>query len=268
MAISFAQTPDTVEITGGDDGCILATTSPVTAGNRIVFIICGYDDGDFNSWSPSGYISKSAGTATLGAFTIEASTCTREIYGGNAGSIMSCIVSAEITGSGTLELTFDPGTSNTDYAGTLCELTDVDADVSAEDVSDVEGGTSSPYDSEDMTSADAAMFLGVWIGADGDSGTITPATGFTEIVEDEGSWVIPYSMIYKVVSTGTTDAVEWSAVASSSWDVSAAVFTELLSVSATAALTGTITSAYESDLTTGGETVILTLTDDTWIGTT
>lgn len=35
--------------------------------------------------------------------------------------------------------------------------------------------------------------------------------------------------------------------------------------SATAALTGTATSAYESDIVTGGKTIILTLTNDTWV---
>jgi hypothetical protein len=224
MAISFAQTPANASTTS-DDGIAISTTNPVAVGNRVLLLVAAYDDGDFNDpWSPSSAISKSGGTATVGTFAVEANTCTREIYGGNPGSHGTVLYSVEVTGAGTLELTFDPGTSGTDYVAVICEVTDVNFDAGAEDFSDLEGGSTSPYDSEDMTSAGAAMFIGVWLGEAGDSGTITPATGFTEIYEVESS--VPCSFIYKVVSSGTTDAVEWSAVASSSWDVSAAVFTE------------------------------------------
>jgi hypothetical protein len=229
MAISFDQTPITYEASGITGGFVISAGEDVTIGNRLVHLAAGYDDGDFATpFDPSGdsYMSKDAGTATVGAFAYEAFTITRPIYGGNDGSHFTLVTSAEVTGSGSIDVRCNPGTSNSDYAGVLCELTDVDADAAAEDASDDPdcGGVGTA-----VTLAGGGMILGVLICGDGDSGTVTPNGAFTEITEDEGTFVFPYSFIYQVIgSGGGSDAAEWSAVPGTQQDVSAAAFTEEL----------------------------------------
>jgi hypothetical protein len=61
-----------------------------------------------------------------------------------------------------------------------------------------------------MTSAGGALFLGVMASIQGTNSAITPEAAFTTLQEEEdGSAHAAGNSCYRIVTTGTTDQIEW-----------------------------------------------------------
>jgi hypothetical protein len=220
MAIALAQSAV------GDIGTgsiTKAYASDVTAGNILViavFRLSEYED----SWAV-GDISKSAGTATLGTFQLDES---QTFQTGGFYYRDTAIFSAKVTGTGSCTIAVTGGSgSPLDYGICLFEFSGVDQTTWKED-SDIGNGTSTAPLTATVTSAAGAVFVGVASIYSVHDLTITPDANFSTGFEYETGTTQNGcgSAIYRIVTSGTTDAAEWSISLEKSWSACVAVYKE------------------------------------------
>jgi len=119
----------------------------------------------------------------------------------------------------------------------------------------------SPASSGNQTSAGGALFIGglavIGVGVI----TTTPDAAFTQIFEEEGAGSHEAgSVIRRIVSSGTTDAAEWSLSPNDGWIAGLAVFKEAASGASTATATpsaGALTSVGRAPLVNDFSTITL-----------
>jgi hypothetical protein len=188
----------------------LAYPGNVSAGSLLTIAVCSakfsIDD------SIASDLAKSAGTATIGTPTLDAQV---QI----SNNLWCAVWSVIVTGAGSLTLTASnfPASSNLtmyvdEFAGTW-DATRV------EDANSLGSNAGVAPLGPNMTSAGAALFFG---GIRIDALGLTPQGAFTEVatVLDESH------AIYRIVGTGTTDAIEWTAPSGASWAIAGAVYKE------------------------------------------
>jgi hypothetical protein len=159
----------------------------------------------------AGDCTKSAGTAAISTVTLNRAD------GGDVGGARfaySAVWSFRITTAGTctVQVTGDADNSYM-IIGADCFTTDASWDESREES---ENGATNAGDaltsmsSGNATSAGAALFFGVLSVNDGVANTITPDGAFTTIYEQETVDHQVGSIIRRIVSSGTTDAADWT----------------------------------------------------------
>lgn len=154
----------------------------------------------------AGDVTKSAGTATVGTVTMDASAH----FEYSAGNYISVAVfSVPVTGTGSLTLQLAGGTNEylligrTELAG---------ADISGARVEDFAANTaaSGTPDSGNADSAGGAYFAGGFAFSLTDAATLTPDAAFAQIFEQETQDHTVGSFFGRIVSTGTTDSASMS----------------------------------------------------------
>lgn len=90
-----------------------------------------------------------------------------------------------------------------------------------------------------------------------------PGTSFTTCQKGGGTDVVLYSAYSAAGAANSNTSGWWTTTSNVAHCVSAFAITP--AAGTTVALTGTVTSATESDIVTGGKTIILTVTGDTWV---
>jgi len=184
--------------------------SNVTAGTLIV-VVAGKDSG---SAFVAGDCTKSAGTATIGAISLD----TELRFDIGAGEFISIgIWSCLVTGAGSCTMQV-AGAAGTFWGLATDEYsTDVGWDVSRVENTNSTGNATddaASATSGNATSAGAALFMG-GVDLNGSGAiTLTPDGAFTQIFEQEdGSLHSMFSAIRRIVSTGTTDSADWAITA-------------------------------------------------------
>ena len=136
----------------------LAYGSNITSGNLLVILVTAYKNS--NDAFALGDISKTAGTATLGSFTLDAAI--NFDYAGAGEYVNTAVYSAPVTGTGscTIQVGGAPAgsflflaiteRSNADTTGTRVEGTDTGS-----------GTTGAPNTGNAVTSAAGALFAGI-----------------------------------------------------------------------------------------------------------
>lgn len=142
-------------------------------------------------------------------------------------------------------------------------------------VDGVQDGGTTGADPESLTATGATDGLHLWIRGIGledaveNVGTMVSTPGWSTFDEDGSTGGADatnqtVAAEFKSTESGTTSGASDPAVSSA--PDTASTLVGLLFSDATVALTGTVTSSItESDIVTGGKTIILTLTDSTWV---
>lgn len=179
----------------------------VTAGQLVVVV--GMRFSTTADTPVAGDVTQSAGTATIGTVSLD-----RTNGGETAGSVYAevGIWSAIVTGSGSLTMQF-AGAPASSYLLIGAEAFNGSWDSSR--VEAVNGqllttDSTSSSTTGDATSAGAALFVAGLQMNTNSATTITPDGAFTTIYENETGTDDNGSAIYRIVSTGTTDAGDWT----------------------------------------------------------
>lgn len=162
-----------------------------------------------------GDISKSAGTATLDSFTLD-----RGHNQNPAGSDYNnvAIYSALVTGTGSCTITVGGAPAGSYFLIAVAEFsTSLTWDATRLEAVNSADSSSGAPDSGNVTSADDALFFGALGVYTGSATTVTPDGAFTEIYESQSAAHQIGSFIYRIVTTGTTDAASWTAPTVDDW---------------------------------------------------
>lgn len=198
-----------------------AFASNITSGNRIVVALSAY--------SPSadlpavGDCTKSAGTATIGSFTLDVVT-DRDAGGGV--HFYTAIWSAQVTGTGscTIQVAGRPAAS---YF--LIGIQEYNSNLGNVIVAGATGnsGINTAADSGNLSSQGNGVFFGVMQYSSGGLITITPDAAFSQVYEEEdGSLHSTGSFIDRIVSTAITDSASWTAPTNDDWAASVVLYVE------------------------------------------
>jgi hypothetical protein len=188
----------------------------ITSGQLLV-VVCG-SYASPNQPFVLGDISKTAGTATLGSFALD------KAYD-NGLNAHTAIWSAIVTGTGTCTVTVSNRPSGA-YFDIGAEAFNGSWDGSRAEASNgASGSGTTAVSSGNATSAGAAVFVGVFDDVTGAT-SYTKDAAFTQLYVDAGSPNNSGS-IYRIVSSGTTDAAEWTANASIDSAAAVVVYKEI-----------------------------------------
>lgn len=197
----------------------LAYNSNVTAGNLLVVACSKYSPG--NDAFDVDLISKSAGTATLGTWTLDAQFS--RLVSGSIYQI-TAIFSVPVTGSGSCTITISGALSGSYLAIGLIEYSGADVTASRVEDTATAGGSSTAPSSGDGSSAGGAAFVG----------SLAPDMGSTASITEDGAFYLVYentdysseqaSFISRIVTGSTTDAASWSLGASGAWAAALTVY--------------------------------------------
>lgn len=190
--------------------------SNVAAGNLIV-VLCFKDIG--GSAFVAGDCTKSAGTATVGTITLDKEL--RFDLGGGSDQVAVGAWSCLVTGAGscTMQVSSAAGTyfglGTGEYNATLgWDASRLEATNTGSSATD----NWTAGDTGNGTSAGGALFMGVLASNGSSSKVLTPDASFTQIFEQEdASLHIVGSTQRRIVSSGTTDAANWTLEAGSGW---------------------------------------------------
>lgn len=197
-----------------NDG-VLSVTFPgdVTAGNLVVILAGGYQVGGITV----GDVTKTGGTATIGTVTLD-----RDYTNGDFDS---AVLSVPVTGTGTLTITYNSGNTTQGVCLSAVEYTGADVSGTRLEDSDQGSGASGAPATANMTSAGAAVFVGMVTTDTPGTVTHTPGGDYTQIAEYEaGATGFTYNSCDRIVGSGTTDAVDWSAPTTVPWTAVGAVY--------------------------------------------
>jgi hypothetical protein len=205
------------QITGNttDAGSGTANFAAVTAGNLLVIFVAK----DASAAFAVGDISKSAGTATLGAFTLDSHA--ERING--AENIACAVYSAPITSSGSVTILF----SATHYYWVgLAEVAGCDVSVARVDGQNTGNGITGLPVTGSVTSTAGAIFCGALATYSSGALTHTPGTGYSQVYEEEnGALHMTGSSETQIVATSTSDTADWNAPnMSAAWAACVAVY--------------------------------------------
>ncbi len=219
MTITRVQAPTGVNADSASS-VSLAFGSNITNGNRIVVMLARYSP---TADTPvAGDCTKSAGTATIGAFTLDD---VQDINTTGTEHIYTAIWSASVTGTGSC--TIDVALASFNYAN--LEIAEYNSDVGAITLEDHIGttGTTGAADTGNRTSVGKAVFIGVLNYVSTGAITITPDAAFSQLYEEEnGATHNTGSMIERIVASGTTDSASWTSPTNNKWAASLAVYKE------------------------------------------
>lgn len=195
----------------------------ITSGNRIVVVAArGHLDSSHTAFV-AGDCTKSAGTATIGAITLDKTT---SIYDpGNNVYIDVGIWSASVTGTGSCTMQVSSGVADYwvlgsgEYTSSLSAIS-VGATNSGT-------GTTGAADSGSVTpsSYDAVLVGGVGFGSAGAT-TITPDAAFTEIYEEENAAAHMIGSVIRRIMTSGSDSASWTAPTTDYWAAIVVAYTE------------------------------------------
>jgi hypothetical protein len=200
---SVANSATIVKAFGGD----------VTSGNIVVVAV--YGAANASSVPNATHFAKSAGTATIGTITLNATNCN--------GILRSIIVSAPVTGSGSLTITYtDPDNGFYGSMGIfeLSGFTGIDG-------TGVFGsGASGAPTTSSFNTAEAGFIVGAVATDTGSAATHTKGEDYTQLVETEDGTSTCTGMIQYRVTTGalTGETTDWVAPTTIPWYCCAAAY--------------------------------------------
>lgn len=195
--------------------------SNVTSGNIIIAVGMLYSvlDETINA----GDLTKSAGTATVGAVTLQ---IVNEYIIGGTDRIYVAIWSCQVTGTGSCTMTFSGGST---IGGSNLALVEAHCDDGA--IAFDSGQTNSSQnttgapDSGSVTTTRRGIIVGGATFAAGGATTITPDGAFTQIYEEEnGSINLVSSAIRRIVSGSTADSASWTSPTNEQWCAAVAAY--------------------------------------------
>ena len=205
-----------------DDATSIARAFPgnITSGNRIVIGVARFTPG--NDPPVVGDISQSAGTATVGAFTLD--RVHNYLY--DTGVYLAvALFSAPVTGTGSCTITVAGGPAGCYWNIGIAEFHSDNGSIAVGNVNSGQGN-SAAADSGNVTSIGGAVFVGAMGLASAGAITITPDGTFSQIYEEQdGALHMTGSFIYRIVSSGTTDSASWT-VTSNHWAASVVEYDE------------------------------------------
>jgi hypothetical protein len=186
----------------------ISTASPVTAGNLVVITVARFTPLGPNLFVV-GDISKTAGSSALAdGFLLDKG---QQVLLLSTQYFDAAIFSAKVTTGGTLTVQVGGGDSGDYWDIGITEYPDVDTTASRVEASNSVTGTATPVTSGNATSAGAALFIGCFSIAIGDSGTITPQAAWLELWESQdGTTHNTGAAAEQIVTGGTTDQAEWT----------------------------------------------------------
>lgn len=213
--------------TNANNATSISLAYPVNVTNGNLLIISS------GKWNPTGTdayvvgdISKSAGTATLGAFAQDKDD---NFNWTGTEWIASVVYSAPVTGTGSCTIQIAGALAGSYLQIALEEIHSDMASTFSVEAKNANHATTGAPDSGNGASAGAAIFCGsAIIDTATDGMAITEDAAFTLIYEDEqGNTDISYSAIDRIVSSGTTDSASWTAPTTKPWTASLAVYKEV-----------------------------------------
>lgn len=229
MAITVDAAQNGGSFVDGGTAVSLAFTNALQAGRRIV-VACGmWNNGSaFGPFTDANCI-KIAGTSNIGTVTLVAEEVRNT---GTTFEINVGIWTAIVTTPGTCTMqvaTFPIGSfawialmevaATGGWSGQWLEATSTNA------------GNSTTPDTGNGSSVNGALFVAAFVGNQPTNSTITPDGAFTTCFESEDGTVHqPGSLIYRVVTSATTDSGSWTNAASDHWAAALAVLREQTSV--------------------------------------
>lgn len=195
---------------GNNTTSVSRSMGSVTAGQLVV--VWGMKYSPSADAFAAGDCTQSAGTATIGAVSLDRSDGGDDNPPGAANFMYSGVWSCIVTGSGTL--TMQVGGA---VAGSYL-LIGAEAFNGSWDASRVEAVNGATVTTNDQltpgtgngTSAGAALFAAALQANTSDASTITPDAAFTTAYENETGTDDNGSAIYRIVGSGTTDAGDWT----------------------------------------------------------
>jgi hypothetical protein len=236
---------------GANSGVNSDTTaygSNVTSGNLLICTGAVWD------WPPTGLtVQDTVGTNYTIAFG-------SEIVGSGQ---TTWIAFGLAPSSGANTVTVNPSQAVNDFSYTIAEFSGAPAG----NVADVNGGSTTG--ALGVTATDSlttvavnALIIGV-MSQSGVDTTLTKGADYTDLGETEtNDGNACHHAVYRVVTAPGVYTVDWTLGAARDWGAQTYSFRP----AATAMLTGTATASItETDIVNGGKTIILTLTNDTWV---
>lgn len=193
------------ELANDTTSIVFELASDVQAGNLLIVAV--------NKYSPTsdafvvGDIEKAAGTASLGAFSLDVVSDLNVV---DDEHIHSAIYSAPITGGGSLSVRVNGGSGQW-WQGAAGEWSNVDISATRLEDSSSDSGLSGAAGSGDGTSAASALFIGSMGYYSYFTRTITEDAAFDVLHEWEENTAMLGSVIERITSSGLTDAATWSA---------------------------------------------------------
>lgn len=239
MTITFVQAPAGISA-NATTSASLAFGSNVTAGNLVVVVAPKFSPSN-DAWQ-AGDCTKSAGTATIGTIAFDVSISNQQASDGVYADM--AIWSAIVTGSGSLTMQVSGAASNSYILLSVAEFSGA-WDSSRLETSNTNnadpGTTTTNCDSGSVTSAGAALMLaGIQLNVVSGGGTLTEDGSFTSLFTNTTTTDDNGGAQYRIVSTGTTDAANWtlSGDTLAAWAAAIAVYKEVVGVNYTLTASG------------------------------
>lgn len=219
MAITLVQSTGTTSDSA--TSISLAYVSNVTNGNLLV-IGLGEWTSTTNRPAVVGDITQSAGTATLGAFTLDVQN-TYQYVTNNFINVMQFSVPVTGTGSCTIQVANMPAGSFSTMS--IMEWSGVDTSISRVARTADGVGQNSTVMTTDVANCDGtAVFIGtVHLPAAADD-VITEGVDYTLVYENESAAHEVLSTEYRSVTAVTTDAADWTQGSREEWQAVLAVY--------------------------------------------
>lgn len=164
-----------------------------------------------------------AGTATLGAWTLHA----QGVEPGGSYNFRSAVLSADITGTGSLTVTFGSQPVSSYISIAAGEYSGVGAVVATNSAN---AGSGTAVDSGNVTLSGGGIIFGAAC-IDPDSGVdivITPDGAFTTVFEEEDYDLYQTgSAIRRLVDAALTDSASWTPASGTEWSAAVVAFNQL-----------------------------------------
>lgn len=225
----------------------LATSGNVTAGNLLVIYVAKYSPNAGDVFQ-IGDISKIAGTATLGTFTLDVEH-NLDVLG---GGVFAAVYSVPITGSGSCTIQIAAADAGSYLLLALQELSGADTTGSRVAGTNENTGNSVAIDSGNVASGTGGIFCGCSVTGATTGHTFTPDGAFTTVYELESIDHVTGSAIYRIVSSNTTDSASWSISVAYPWVGVLAVYKES-GISLPTVTTQAVTDITETTATGNGD---------------
>jgi hypothetical protein len=200
---------------------VVAYPANVVTGDLLVIAVVKYSPSD--DAFVVGDISKSAGTATLGSFTLDQNVNFN--FQASSDRMAAAIYSAPVTAGGSCTITVGGAVAGSFLMMSVSEWEGLDTGSSRLEDSDTGTGASGAPATATATSAGAALFIGVVITNFAVVTTHTPGADYTTLFESEdGANHTTGSAEARIVTAGATDAADWVAPTTSDYACVLAVY--------------------------------------------
>jgi hypothetical protein len=200
---------------------VVAYPADVVTGDLLVIAVVKYSPSD--DAFVVGDISKSAGTATLGSFTLDQNV--NFDFQASSDRMAGAIYSAPVTAGGSCTITVGGAVAGSFLVMSVSEWEGLDTGASRLEDSDTGTGASGAPATATATSAGAALFAGIVLTNYAVVTTHTPGADYNTLFESEdGATHATGSAEYRVVTAGTTDAADWVAPTTSDYACALAVY--------------------------------------------